>query len=178
MTTFPGRASVTYITQGEQAIGRREADVISTTLGSCVAVCLWDPVQGLGGMNHILLPEAPLNRTSLVNVGATAMDRLVNALLKAGCDRRRFRAKIFGGSAMVAGLSDIGVRNVAFARDWLSAEGVPCDGESVGGRLARQVRFWPATGRAQQKLVSGAEAAVPDRPAPPRPADEGEVELF
>ena len=174
--TERARAAVIYITQGEQAIGRRDFDVIATTLGSCIAVCLWDPVAGVGGMNHVLLPEVPPDRPSMGNVGAAAMDRLVNALLKAGADRSRLRAKLFGGASMIAGFSDIGQRNAAFAKGWLVADGIPCESESTGGRLARQIRFWPATGRAQMKLVDGVADPVtlPKRPEP----ETGTVDLF
>lgn len=148
------RSSATYIAQGEQAVGLSPDDVITTTLGSCVAVCLWDPTARVGGMNHILLPDGAGKWSELNNFGGTAMDRLVNALVKSGADRRRLRAKVFGGAAMIAGLSDIGERNSAFVLEYLDRESIPCDAKSVGGRAARQVKFWPHDGRARQRFVS------------------------
>lgn len=150
-------ASRAYVAQGEQAIGQRPDQVFSTILGSCVAVCLWDPGIRAGGMNHILLPEGPTSEIGLRSIGAGAMEGLVNGLLKLGAEKGRLRAKVFGGAAIVAGLSDIGARNAEFALGYLAAESIPCDGKSVGGRLARQVRFWPATGRAQQRFVQAAD---------------------
>lgn len=165
------RKSSTYIAQGEQAIGSEPDDLITTTLGSCVAVCLWDSRRQLGGMNHILLPDSG-DWSRLNNFGGSAMDRLVNALLKEGASKSDMRAKIFGGAAMIAGLSDVGERNAAFVRDYLGREGIPCDAESTGGKAARQVKFWPRDGRAQQRFVTGFEE--------PKPAlsSESEVELF
>lgn len=147
------RTSTTYIAQGEQAVGESPDAVITTTLGSCVAVCLWDPVVRVGGMNHILLPETAGSWSEVHNLGGTAMDRLVNALSKSGADRGRLRAKVFGGAAMIAGLSDIGCRNTTFALEYLGREAIPCDAKSLGGTAARQVRYWPHSGRARQRFV-------------------------
>ncbi|MEL7105271.1 MAG: chemotaxis protein CheD [Pseudomonadota bacterium] len=167
------RKSSTYIAQGEQAIGSNPEDIITTTLGSCVAVCLWDSVRMLGGMNHILLPDFG-DWSRVNNFGGSAMDRLVNALLKEGADRRDMRAKVFGGAAMIAGLSDIGHRNAAFVRAYLKREGIPCDAESTGGEMARQVKYWPHDGRARQRLVSGFEEPAPK----PQQNVANDIELF
>lgn len=142
-----------YIAQGEQAVGAAPDVVITTTLGSCVAVCLYDPHQMVGGMNHILLPDSE-DWSSLSNFGGSAMDRLVNSLLKSGATRRALRAKVFGGAAMIAGLSDIGLRNAAFVREYLGREDIPCDAESTGGTKARQVKYWPYVGKARQRFVA------------------------
>ena len=167
------RTNTTYIAQGEQAIGSKPDDVITTTLGSCVAVCLWDSNRLIGGMNHILLPDSG-DWSRLNNFGGSAMDRLVNALLKKGAERSSMRAKIFGGAAMIAGLSDIGARNAAFVRDYLSREEIPCDAESIGGTVARQVKYWPYEGRARQRFVSGFEEPVPSS----QTSKASDVELF
>ena len=168
------RTNATYIAQGEQAVGQEPTAVITTTLGSCVAVCLWDPDGHVGGMNHILLPDEEGSWSRLNNLGGTAMDRLVNALVKTGAERGRLRAKVFGGAAMIAGLSDIGQRNAAFVLEYLDRETIPCDAKSVGGRSARQVKFWPHGGRVQQRFVSEFR-----EPAHVVPAASGNgVELF
>lgn len=142
-----------YVAQGELAVGRRPDDVIATTLGSCVAVCLWDPAAAVGGMNHVLLPDGPQDWSVLANIGGSSMDRLVNALLKEGASRTTLRAKVFGGAAMIAGFSNIGERNGSFALDYLGRECIPCDAQNLGGSSARQLKFWPASGRARLRLV-------------------------
>lgn len=172
MTAGAAVEQVLYITQGEQALGDRPEQVISTILGSCVSVCLWDPRLKMGGMNHIILPASA---AGLERFGACAMERLINALLKQGARRDTMEAKVFGGAAIVEGLSNIGQRNVEFALGYLSAEGIRCTGQSVGGTSARQVRFWPHGGLARQRLVADANVdkiAV----APVKPANG--VELF
>jgi chemotaxis protein CheD len=149
--------------------------MISTILGSCVAVCLRDPVLRVGGMNHILLPDMGAGRIGAANFGASDMERLVNALIKHGALRDRLEAKVFGGAAVVAGLSDIGRRNTAFVRAFLAAEGIATLSESVGGDRPRQVRFWPESGRAQHRFVGVTEV---NEPRPPQAARGNEVELF
>mgnify|MGYP001827286770 CR=1 FL=1 len=127
--------------------------VISTILGSCVAVCLWDSERRVGGMNHILVPEGSGPGACAVGHGASAMETLINALMKRGTRRSDVVAKVFGGASIVAGLSDVGARNSAFVFDYLRVEGIRCTSQSVGGTLARHIRFCPESGRVRQRLV-------------------------
>jgi chemotaxis protein CheD len=177
MMPFPpeGKPAIQFIAQGEFAVGDREDTVIQTILGSCVAVCLRDPVLRLGGMNHILLPDPGGSRIGAASFGASDMERLMNALIKRGAVRQRLEAKVFGGAAVVAGLSDIGARNVAFVRSFLAAEGIVTLSENMGGERPRQVRFWPESGRAQHRFVGLTEVTEP-KAAPV--ASGNEVELF
>lgn len=171
--THQGEIS-TYIAQGEQAIGDQPNMVIATILGSCVSVCLWDIRAGVGGMNHILVPDNCRSDFDRLNVEAGAMESLVNALLKAGATRGGLEAKVFGGAAVVAGLSNIGSRNAAFVMEYLNNENIEVVSQSVGGTQARKLRFWPATGRASQKFVSSEEPVL----AAPKPKIDRDVELF
>jgi chemotaxis protein CheD len=165
--------SLVYITQGQHAVGREPEMIITTILGSCISICLWDPEARVGGMNHLLLPDARSGGNSL-SEGAVDMDLLINRMMPLGALRPRLRAKIFGGSSMLGGRTDIGQRNAEFGRDYLRSEGIPCDAESLGGDKARRLRFWPANGQAQMKLVKE------EAPAPkPVPAPVGnDVDLF
>ena len=162
-----------YIAQGEEAISADEDVVISTVLGSCVSVCLWDPEARVGGMNHLLLPELASGPGGVDSAGAIAMERLINRMVKKGAERQRLRAKVFGGASMLAGLTDIGARNAAFAEAYLKLESIPCDAASTGGTSARRVKFTPVTGQARQKYVK--EAPVLE---PATTIVQHEVELF
>lgn len=164
-----------HVGQGEHAIGRDPDMVIGTVLGSCVAACIWDPDARLGGMNHIVLPDQTGIRATMNGHGAFAMESLINALLREGASRTRLRSKIFGGANMIAGLPDIGRRNVEFLIGYLSNEGIPIDGSSLGGNQARMIRFWPHSGRARQRLVDRVDENVPVRATVPAGND---VELF
>ena len=162
----------TYIAQGEQSVGRRTGEVISTILGSCVSVCLWDPVARIGGMNHMLLPDAGQIAMSR-SAGAVDMERLINAMVRMGAERQRLRAKVFGGASMLSGITDIGARNVQFATGYLKREEIVCDAASTGGDFARQIRYWPESGAAKQRLVRN--VPVMHRPTVVKTND---VELF
>lgn len=163
---------VITVTQGEFAVAGPEEVVISTILGSCVAVALWDETTRVGGLNHLLLPD---DRVALSDPHAVSlMERLINGILKRGGRRGTLKAKAFGGADMLGIGSNIGSRNAAFAKEYLTREGIEIVAESLGGTLARRVRFWPATGEAQQRLVQ--EGVPAERPPRPRPAND--VELF
>lgn len=163
---------IRYIVQGEEAVGRRAGEIIATTLGSCVSICLWDPEARVGGMNHMLLPENKAGGLSTQTQGAASVERLINAMIRYNAARDRLRAKIFGGSCMLSGMTDIGGRNAAFARSYLEAEGIPCDAESTGGQKARNIRFWPESGLVRQRYVEEAPEIIRVIPAP------NDVELF
>ena len=165
-----------YIAQGEHAISDQEDDLITTILGSCVAVCLRDPELNLGGMNHILVPEGGPTNQNARGAGALAMETLINAMMKRGAQRHRLTAKVFGGAAVVEGLSDIGLHNAEFVFGFLRDDGIRVLSQSVGGNRARQVRFWPASGRAQQRFVHASDAPteVREQPAP----SGNDLELF
>jgi chemotaxis protein CheD len=165
------------VVQGECRISERPGDLLSTVLGSCVAVCLHDPKRRIGGMNHFLLPFGQESaRDRPVRYGLFAMESLINDLMKAGAVKSRLEAKIFGGAKISADLRDIGRTNAVFAKEFLATEGIACIGESLGGTNARRVVFRPTTGQARMLLVASADVAPPV-PAVRRPLPAA-VELF
>lgn len=105
-------------------------------------------------MNHFLLPEGNEDGASAMRYGVNAMELLVNDILKMGGARHRLEAKLFGGANVVSVLSDIGARNVQFARAYLENEGIKLSGGDIGGFEARRVQFWPATGRARRLTIA------------------------
>lgn len=163
-----------YIAQGEHAIASGPDAVISTLLGSCVAVCIWDPALQLGGMNHFLLPDEGKTSSGMSAYGANAFELVINGLVRGGAQRGRLRSKLFGGAVMISGLSNVGKKNADFARDYLRRENIPCDSESLGGTQARRVEFWPADGRVRIKFLNDVPMAVPVA----RPVETAEIELF
>ena len=141
------------VPQGTHAVSADAGAVMTTVLGSCVAACLYDPVAGVGGMNHFLLPEADAHASRRIVYGAQAMELLINDLIKLGGRKADMRAKLFGGARVVRGLSDIGRANAEFAVLFLREEEIPCVSQSLGGTSARRVRFHPVGGRAGQKRI-------------------------
>lgn len=124
---------------------------IATLLGSCVAVCLYDPKLRLAGMNHFLLPAG--NRRSddddVVLHGDYAMEVLRNAMLARGASGSRLVAKAFGGGNVVNAIQmSIGTRNAEFARQWLERERIPLLASDLGGSCSRKLVLDPVTGDA------------------------------
>jgi len=160
--------------------------VMNTLLGSCVAVCLYDPVLGAGGMNHILLPTCQAGDKS-PRCGIHAMELLINELMKLGGDRRKFIAKAFGGANVLPGIRmpSVGDGNASFVREFLVTERIPLVAERMGGNHAVHLYFWTDSGKATVHTVDGsslpkiinAERAYWKPPATPRPF-YGEITLF
>ena len=162
------------VIQGQYEVSCGDSDCCMTTvLGSCISVCMLDPVAGAGGMNHFLLGDSRPGEGVSASYGVNAMELLINGLLKLGADRGRLHAHVHGGARMLAGLSDVGARNADFAIGFLRREGIGVIGQSLGGRRARRVDFWPASGLVRESFVRETEVA------PPQPRiRSGTVELF
>ncbi len=148
-------ARIINVAPGGQELASTQGEVLSTVLGSCVAACLRDSTTGLGGMNHFLLPgDAPsaaaLPGSEDMRFGVTAMELLINALLKRGAIRSRLEAKVFGGATMMIenGGASVGARNASFVLAFLAREGIPILAQDLGGSLPRRANYEPATGRA------------------------------
>ena len=127
---------------------------LSTLLGSCVAVCLFDPLMKIGGINHFMLPEMGRSKNSDVDSllsGSYAMEALLNALLIKGAKKIRLQAKAFGGGTIIdtdGGSLSIGMRNANFAKEWLVREGIPLRSSDFLGPWSRKIVFLPFNGEA------------------------------
>ena len=127
---------------------------MATLLGSCVAVCLFDPQLKIGGINHFMLPEMGLRRNGDVDSmlsGSFAMEALLNALLDKGAKKVRLQAKAFGGGTIIdtdAGSLSIGMRNANFAKEWLAREGIALLSSDFLGPWSRKIIFLPFNGEA------------------------------
>ena len=127
---------------------------LSTLLGSCVAVCLFDPALKIGGINHFMLPEMGRSKYGDVDSllsGNFAMEALLNALLGRGARKPRLQAKAFGGGTIIdsdASAPNIGMRNASFAKEWLQREGIPLLSSDFLGPWSRKIIFLPFNGEA------------------------------
>ncbi|WEZ84428.1 chemoreceptor glutamine deamidase CheD [Rhizobium sp. 32-5/1] len=174
-----------HVIQGEFKVVSDPDVVLSTILGSCVSACMRDPVAGVGGMNHFLLPgsaEAMASGGDATRYGVHLMELLINGLLKKGARRERLEAKIFGGAKTIARFSNVGEQNALFARQFLMDEGIQIVGESTGGEHGRKLEYWPLSGRARQYALTGVETqktvALEQRPAPVSRPVENTIEFF
>lgn len=168
------------IIQGEHAVVDKPDITLSTLLGSCVAVCLLDPVAHVGGMNHFLLGEPSADHKlapgELQRYGIHAMELLINGLMSRGAMRSRLKAHLYGGANIIAGLGSIGSSNADFARRFMETEGITIAHSDLGGTWARKIDFMPYEGRSRSTRVSELPPA-PKKPKP-LPATDGELELF
>ena len=129
----------------------REPALIETILGSCVAVCLFDPVARIGGMNHILLPKRQQQDPELARYGEHAIPMLIERILKLGGTLDHMQAKIFGAAnvlLMEGKHINVPRANEHFAREYLRSRTIPVIAERLGGRHALKVRMYTATGKA------------------------------
>lgn len=162
---------IVAVVQGEYRISREASDVMSTVLGSCVAACIFDVDSKIGGLNHFLLPGDSRGGSAELKYGSMAMELLINELLKAGARRSSMKVKLYGGARISAGLSDIGAKNIEFARNYVRREGFPVVDESLGGNQARRIHFRPTTGDVKLNLVAPTQAPKEriERPKKPTP---------
>ena len=145
-----------YLAAGRLVVSRSPAR-ITTVLGSCLAMGLWDPIAGVGGMNHYMLPQDVGMNCETPRYARTAIRQLFAELVAAGADRRYLRAKLFGGACVMAafqsGGMDLGSRNVEVARQSLEAVGIPIVCEDVGGTQGRKVVFRTDNGMTMVRKV-------------------------
>jgi len=130
--------------------------VIMTVLGSCIAACIWDSRLRIGGMNHFMLPEGGADTSG--RYGSYAMELLINELIKRGSTREYMQAKVFGGGAVIAGMTsmNVGERNTQFVLDYLATERIPVVSKDVMDIYPRKVVFFPVTGKAMVKRLAHA----------------------
>ncbi len=130
-----------FIHSGEIFVGVKPTE-ITTVLGSCVAVCLFDKYERIGAMNHYLLPLWNGNGLQTPKFGNISIPRMIENMENIGCSTRNMEAKLFGG----ANINDtklenmmIGKKNVLIAKELLKQSGIPIVAEDTGGTVGRRI---------------------------------------
>jgi chemotaxis protein CheD len=157
------------ILPGEYYVTRNE-EVITTVLGSCISACIRDPSAQVGGMNHFMLPEDSSSGDGnrwldpvaglATRYGSHAMESLINELLKLGASRARFEIKLFGAGRILASVTDVGARNIAFVHEYLKTEGYKALAEDLGDIYPRRVAYFPTTGKVKVRKLRPLEATA------------------
>jgi len=168
-------------------------EIITTVLGSCVSACIRDPLIGVGGMNHFMLPGCTTQRMDrwggdnclATRYGIAAMEMLINDLLKLGSQRSRLELKLFGGgNVMSMDVNNVGDNNIQFVRQFVKTEGIPVVAEDLGEAFPRKVNYFPKTGKVMvRRLRSLQNQAVVDQEKSyertfVKKQVPGEIELF
>jgi chemotaxis protein CheD len=130
--------------------------LVTTVLGSCVAVCIWDKKLKIGGINHYMMPYWNGKELASPKYGNIAIEKLVSRMYTLGSDKKDLVAKVFGGGEVIQ--SDIaqfhiGVRNIQVAKVTLKELGLPIVAESTGGKLGRKIIYHTQTGQVRMKYI-------------------------
>lgn len=136
-------------------------EMVVTVLGSCISACVRDPIFGIGGMNHFMLPGDSSQASQAwgddtvvsTRFGIHAMECLINDILKHGGSRKNLEVKITGGGKILAQMTDIGARNIRFVQEFIQAEGLRLLAEDVGDIYPRKVYYFPVTGKLRVKKL-------------------------
>jgi chemotaxis protein CheD len=154
------KATVAILQPGDYYVGAG-GELLGTLLGSCVAACIRDARLRIGGMNHFMLPSRQADAVASAQgstwpptrFGDVAMECLVAEILRRGGRRADLEMKLVGGGKVLDALSDVGARNIQFARDYARSYGLRVLGEDLGDRYPRKVLYDPASGAVRVKRL-------------------------
>ena len=147
----------------DMKLARNQGTLITYALGSCIGICLWDPLLKIGALVHIMLPiNMEKNRTSPFKYADTGIRLTLTKMEQMGAKRARIVAKIAGGAKMFnvpgnGSLGNIGQRNIESVHQVLRLEGIRLLKEDVGGSAARTLFFFFATGEGTVKIYGNIE---------------------
>lgn len=127
-----------------------EPTSVTTIVGSCVAICLWDATTGVGGMNHYVLPECPGPAMASVRFAGIACQRLLERLMELGASSRSLQARVVGGACLISAFRErgthLGAQNVDAGLAFLREEGIRIAQLDTGGSRGRKIVFRTSDG--------------------------------
>lgn len=147
-----------YVHPGQLVVSA-DVGVLTTILGSCVAVCLHDAKLRVGGLNHFLLPNKCGPGDVAGRYAPSAIEELIEQLLSCGSLQTRLVAKVVGGASVLAAFGEskehLGLKNVAAAHETLASYGIPVIGTDTGGTRGRKLVFSPRDGATLVQQLGG-----------------------
>lgn len=173
-----------YVTTNDEAI--------MTVLGSCISACICDLSNGVGGINHFMLPlkgstyekNADMDSGEAARYGNWAMEFLINEILKAGGKRRNLEVKVFGGGNIIGSSGVVGRNNVSFVQEYIFDENLNLTASDLGEDYARQLIYFPQLGKVKMRKLKTPQASLlqqeksyMDSITQEKPADD-DIELF
>jgi chemotaxis protein CheD len=152
-STSSASGDPTYVPPG-RLLASADPKPLTTIVSTGAVVCVWDPVSGVGGMAHFLLPESG-NAPPAPRFGDVALRTLVDDLVRLGAPERRLRAKVYGGSAppLATTGGHLGDHNIEKALSFLKSRFVPVLEKDAGGARARKIVFDPRAGTAEVSRI-------------------------
>jgi chemotaxis protein CheD len=143
---------------------RKSGELVAYSLGSCVAICLYDPLAKVAAMAHVVLPAAPSNKPIETpgRFADTAVPALIDQIQREGGSRLRLQCRLAGGAAVLSlggsgKLPNIGQRNAEAVKAALESYRIQVLAESLGGTQGRTVRMDAASGKVRSRTVTGQE---------------------
>jgi len=137
----------TYFLEPGYVYFSRQPTTLRTVVGSCVAVCLYDRILQMGGMNHYLKPHINDQSKATPQYGNVAISALIRMMEEAGSRRRDVVAQVLGGGTPEEVQGEwVGQQNVSIAREILARKGIRIVSEDVGGSVGRKIVFDTGTG--------------------------------
>lgn len=149
----------------DMKFAQREGTLITYALGSCIGICLYDPLIKLGGLLHIMLPlNMETGRKNPLKYADTGLNDMLKQMTLKGANTARLTAKIAGGAKMfeVNGgtLGNIGQRNIESVHMQLKKHGIKLLKEDVGGTVARTLLFDVSNGMAHIRSYGKPELII------------------
>lgn len=147
----------------------KSPDTIRTSgLGSCVGVIIYDVNRKVAGLTHIMLPDSSLSRQANMTpykFADTAIDILIEQLLKQGASKYALKAKIAGGAQMfpnqtTSDVMKIGPRNVEAVKEKLHENHIPLVAADIGGNSGRTIEFDPENATLYIRTVNKGETVI------------------
>lgn len=129
---------------------------ISTVLGSCVSVCLWDSHLKIGGMNHYMLPLWNGEGLPTPRFGNIATEKLIEKMLYLGSHKKNLTAKIIGGARQLnkgGNIFNVGERNIVHAIEMLKKAEIRIVSQNTGGEKGRKIKYITQTGEIFMKFL-------------------------
>lgn len=178
-------ATMVRVFQGDYYATSNLNETLATTLGSCIAVCIRDPIIRFGGMNHFVLRAPSMDHEDGASLatryGSYAIEQLIKVILGEGGQRERLEVKDFGGANVIKGMGKVGFHNADFVDEYLRRERLKISASHLRGSVPRKVRCWPATRLVQMReLMNKTAAEIFDQEArlQTQKIAKGKVELF
>ena len=151
----------------DMKIGNGSDELVTYALGSCIGVCMYDEISGVGGLLHAMLPTAYI-KTAMLQIQKyvdTGVPYLYQALCRRGINKSLIKAKIIGGArmfdfGMTNSSDDIGTDNVIQARKCLAELNVPIEAQMTGGFIGRTIYFSAGIGQVRIRTTNNKDYCI------------------
>ena len=167
-----GAPRLVAVEQRQFVVSDNPEEELSAILGSCVSICLHDPLRKVGGMTHTVFPESYASGGIAI---LNEFELLFNALMKRGATRSSLEASAVGGAHLIQSSRQAGYDLGDITLQVLKDEDMNVKQVDLGGTQARRVRFNPVTGALKVRYVG--EAVQEEKPAK-RVDEEPDISFF